>query len=288
MIGKKEYESINSLLSERFEEKEFLIAVHRGTWHGNIIENTYLSAKLAIAHHGDMVEFDLSNSTDGELYLFHDGGEKRVLGIERNIKTLSSKEIDQIICRNSLGEPSGKHLERFDDVLSRIDDDWLFNIDRSWWFLPSVDSIMQKHPNRIRQAIIKTHADDESLSFFSACPRKYMYMPIVSSIEEEEKALRAENINMVGMELIVTDLEDSLISRENIRMLREQGLYVWINTITLGTKEKHVLSAKLDDDASIESNPDDNWGFFLERGVNVLQTDWPLLMDEYRRRRSQG
>ena len=285
MLGKKEYSSINGLLDKRLSENEFLIAVHRGTSTGNIAQNTYLSSKLSLQLGGDMFEIDLSNSTDGELYIFHDGGEKRILGIDRNIKELSSAEIDALEFRNWLGEPSGRHVETFDSILRRIDDDWLFNIDRSWWFLPDVDKVMQRYPERIRQAVIKTHVKDEYLSFFASCPRKYMYMPIVYTIEEEERVIAADGVNLVGMELIASRPDDPIISRENIMRLRDSGLYVWINTIKLGSKPEHVLSGGFDDDKAIEDGMDSSWGVLLDRGANVLQTDWPTLMKWYRDRR---
>ena len=283
MTGKKEYQEINGLLDERLREKGFLIAVHRGVWRANIIENTYLAFMLSEKLGGDMFEVDLSNSTDGEIYMFHDGGERRIFGIEKNIKTLSSREIDSLEARNSLGEPSARRIERFSSLLERLDGRSLFNIDRSWWFLPDVDRLMQQHPERIRQGMIKTHVVDEYLDFFRSCPRKYMYMPIVATLDEQEKVLSgSEGINLVGMELIASSPDDEIISEKNIRMLRERNLFIWINTITLGAKKEHILSGGYDDDRAIEQGPDSSWGVLLDRGVNVLQTDWPSLMREYR------
>ena len=96
MVGKKEYAEINQLLNKRLDEKKILIAVHRGTWGGNIIENTNLAYEQSLAMGADMFECDLSNSTDGELYCFHDGGESRILHEEDNIKTMSSEKIESL------------------------------------------------------------------------------------------------------------------------------------------------------------------------------------------------
>ncbi len=279
---KKEYEAVNELLLNRLSEKKFLIAVHRGVSGGNIIENTYSSSRLSLEMGGDMFEIDLSNSTDSELYLFHDGGEKRLLNIEKNIKELSSREIDELEFRNSLGEPSGRGVEHFSSFLEKLDDDWLFNIDRSWWFLPDVDRIMKDYPERIRQAVIKTHVDDDALSFFSRCERKYMYMPIVYKKEHVDKVLATPDINLVGMEVIAFTPESDMISDEMISYIRSKGLYVWVNVIKLGAKDKHIIGGGYDDDKALEENPDASWGPLIKKGVNVLQTDWPWQMKLYR------
>ena len=94
MFGRECYSEINELLNKTFEKKKVLIAAHRGAWGGNIIENTIPSFLLAREMGADMFECDVSKSTDGILYAFHDGFETRLLGINKNIEKLSASEID--------------------------------------------------------------------------------------------------------------------------------------------------------------------------------------------------
>ena len=46
MIGKECYAEINSTLDALLAEKKVLVAVHRGAWGGNIVENTIPSCRL--------------------------------------------------------------------------------------------------------------------------------------------------------------------------------------------------------------------------------------------------
>ena len=117
MFGKEKYKAINEKLNRRFEEKKVLIAVHRGVWCGNIIENTIEAYDACRAMGADLFECDLSETTDGVLYMFHDGGEWRVLGKDQSILSMSSEEVDSLMCRNGLGEPSGRYLQRFEQLL---------------------------------------------------------------------------------------------------------------------------------------------------------------------------
>lgn len=68
---------MNKKLFDAIEEKKVLIAAHRGALGGNIIDNTFLSAKTALAMGADIIEMDAIISTDGILYAFHDGEEKK-------------------------------------------------------------------------------------------------------------------------------------------------------------------------------------------------------------------
>ncbi len=274
------------MLNQQFEEKKFLIAVHRGTWSGNIIENTILSYDAALSHGADMFEVDLSPSTDGVLYDFHDGGEPRLLGIKQNIKRLTSEEIDQLIFRNYLGEPSMRRVERFEEMLKYFTGkDVLYNIDRAWDCLNLVHDMMQKFPGAEKQAIIKTPVKDEYLEFFKNCSVKYMYMPIVYNMEELKKVLAIPEINMVGAEIIALTPEDELYQDENVSWLREQNLFLWANTIALSGLKTNWLYGGMDDDTALEKGPDASWGILLEKGINVMQTDWPLQMYRYRKQK---
>lgn len=287
MFGKECYKEINTLLNQQMEEKKFLIAVHRGTWSGNVIENTILSYEAALLHGADMFEVDLSPSTDGVLYDFHDGGELRLLGIRQNIKRLSSKEIDQLIFRNYLWEPSMRRVERFEDMLKHFTGtDVLYNIDRAWDCLDLVHEMMQKFPGAEKQAVIKTPVKDEYLEFFKNCPVKYMYMPIAYSMEDIRKVLAIPEINLVGAEIIALTPEDDLFQDENVRWLREQNLFLWANTIALSGLKANWLYGGMDDDLALEKGPDASWGVLLDKGINVMQTDWPLQMNLYRKQKT--
>ena len=120
----------------------------------------------------------------------------------------------------------------------------------------------------------------EYLDFFQNCPVKYMYMPIAYSMEEVRQVLAYDNINVVGVEVIAKSADSEMFAEENLRWLREQGLYVWINSITLS--DHHILSGTYDDDMALRLGPDSAWGVLMDRGCNVIQTDWPAQLSAYR------
>ncbi len=282
MVGQERYQNINKLLNARLEEEKVLIAVHRGFWSGNIIENTVYSHNAALQMGADMFEVDISGSTDGVMYAFHDGGEYRLLKKRKNITMMSSKSIDKLTYYNSLGEPTNQHVMRFAEILEYFTHGELFNIDRSWFWLEEMEAVLRKYPHAWQQAIIKTPVKKEYLEFFQNCPVKYMYMPICYSMEDVHTALSYTDINIVGIEAITPSEETDLYQAENIRWIKDQGLYVWSNAITLSDSPKHILCAGHDDDRAIKGDPDGAWGVLMDHGFNVLQTDWPCQLSRYR------
>lgn len=65
MFGRQEYREINGNLNRQLEEKQVLIAVHRGTWGGYVIQNTIQAYRIALDMGGDIFECDAALSADG-------------------------------------------------------------------------------------------------------------------------------------------------------------------------------------------------------------------------------
>ncbi|OBZ14297.1 hypothetical protein A8L34_10110 [Bacillus sp. FJAT-27264] len=282
MFGKAKFSKINGLLNQRFNERGILIAVHRGSFGGNIIENTLPAFKVALQQGGDMIEIDLAKSTDGAIYLFHDGGEPRLLNETDNITTMDSTRIDGLSYYNSLFCRTNTKLDRLEQVLPHLKGDTLINIDRAWDFWPELVEILDQH-DMLNQLVLKGPVNKETLEFFDTYEKKYMFMPIIHSVQEIETVLSYSNINLVGMELIVKTDSDPLFQDDVIERLHEQNLFVWANAITLD--DYTFLYGGLDDDTSIIQSPDLGWGKIIEKKVDVIQTDWPSLLSPYRNER---
>lgn len=281
MFGKAGYSGINRLLNQKFNDIGVLIAVHRGSPGGNIIENTIPAYKAALQQGGDMLEVDVAKSADDVLYMFHDGTEPRLLNEPDNIATMDSSKIDQLACFNSNFVPTNTRLERLERVLTYFKGDTLINIDRAWDFWPELFEMLDKH-DVMEQVILKGHVTRETLEMFDRHPNKYMFMPIIFSAEEIDTVLSYSDINLVGMELIARSDADPLFQNETIERLHHLNLFVWANAITLD--DETVLFGGLDDDTSIIQTPDLGWGKLLEKQIDIIQTDWPALLSPYRDR----
>lgn len=283
MIGQERFSEINANLSNQLAEKKVLVVVHRGSNGGSIIENTIPAYAASYQEGADMFECDIVGSTDGVLYTCHDGFEQKLFGEKNNIRSMDSSKIDSLLYRNWLGNVTPCHVQRFEDVLNRFRNGELFNIDRSWNDLPKLDALMRKYPHALHQAIIKTPVAEEHLEFFRNCPVKYMYMPICSTMEEVRLVLKETEINTVGVEMLFQSTDSEMFDLQNIQWIKDQGLLAWANAIDMGSK--HNLSAGHTDTKAIAEDPDASWGKLMEQGYNVIQTDWPSLLSQYRNQR---
>ena len=288
MYGKKEYAHINALLNQKLEEKKHLIAVHRGTWHGNIIQNTIPAYKIALKMGADMVECDLEISTDGKLFSFHGHHEPDVLGTTKPITMMSSAEIKAITPHNCVTLISDIRLNTLDEILEFLPEGVMLNIDRAWDVFPQVLEVLDRFPKALTQIVLKAPLKAmHALKALSDHPVKYMFMPICYNMADVEAALAYEGLNVVGCELIAATPEDELFSDEAIAYIHSKGLYTWVNAIELGELKmdyspRPTLYGGLNDDVSVIESPDKGWGKLMDKKIDVIQTDWPALLYAYR------
>lgn len=290
-FGQKCYEANNALLNSKLEEKKHLIAVHRGSWTGNIIQNTIPAYICAFKMGADMVECDVNRTVDGVLYSFHDGYEPDIFRVEKSIKQMTSAEVDAYRPYNAIRQQCRRPIERLSDILDWLPEGKLLNIDRSWDIFPYVLEELDRHPNALHQVIIKASVKgsfhgvpvDDALSALQKHETKYMFMPICRSMEDVEKALSLENVNVVGCELITGKETDALFQDETIAYIHDHNLFVWANAIELGNYNREPLFGPLDDDISIIEDPELGWGELFRKKIDIVQTDWPAILYAYRK-----
>ncbi|HFR3465625.1 TPA: glycerophosphodiester phosphodiesterase family protein, partial [Streptococcus suis] len=256
-----------NLLQKYREERGVLIAVHRGTNGGNVIQNTTKAYLNAIRHKGDMVEVDVVRSIDGEFFAFHDGQEKLVFDMNIDLRLLPSEEIKGLPCFNSLAEPVDQRLETIEEVLANLEGKSLINIDRSWFYWDTFLDKLKTYKS-LNQVLLKAPAKRELLEQLRDSELDVMFMPIVKTVEELELVLNFGGINLVAVELIFEDLDSELISPATMQRLRNKGILTWVNALRLN--DTIVLAARIDDEVALFDNGY-SWIKLVELGFDIIQ-----------------
>ncbi len=262
----------NWRLKDAFLKEKTLVAAHRGTCGGNIIENTIGAYLVALASRADIVEMDIVESADGELFMFHDTNEKRLLGADKNIKTMSSGEILSYRYINQGGEVVGERVNRADDVFKALKGKCLINVDRCWNFWDKVVQLVGEH-DMFDQVIFKSAAEEEYLSFLEALPEPVMYMPKALSSEDMFSCMERD-INIVAFETIFTTVDNDVLDPAVQKRVKDQGVHLWANSLRLN--DEWDRSAGHDDNRALLGDREGNWGWLIDHGFDIIQTDWPL------------
>jgi len=264
-------------------KKKVLIAAHRGVCGGNIPWNTLQSFEIALRQGADIVEIDVSVTKDRKLFVFHPGCEPFHLRIDRYISDMTAEEASQLKFVNSDQTPSQYPVSPLDDVFELLKNRCIINVDKYWDAIPEITAAIRRHGIE-DQVIVKTGFDMNCFKAIEEVAPDLPYMPVLDQKDEATEILRKMNINLLGAEVLFDNEDAEVASPEYIEKMHKMGLLLWVNPIVYNYKADLVASHN--DDKAMTENMDDNWGWLIDRGFDILQTDWTLPMRIYREMRA--
>ena len=117
-----------------------------------------------------------------------------------------------------------------------------------------------------------------------------MYFLYAKCVEEAHEDLMSRNLRYVGMEVIFSEESSAAADKAFIKRMHDAGKFVWANGIVYNYRE--VLSAGHNDDISVMGDPEQGWGWLVDRGYDIIQTDFVyqcrrFLEDTGRRRKEK-
>ena len=268
----------NQLLLETRRAKGVLIAAHRGAVAGNVPFNTLEAFDAALLQGAHIIETDITKSRDGELFLFHPGQEHNHLNRDIHLETMTGEEIrrERYVNTDNAVTPYG--LSTLDEALEHLKGRCLINLDHTWEYLPEVMQTVRRHG--MRDAIIlKTPGTLPLLKLVEEVAPDYMYMPIIHEADDISVVIEGMDIRYAGAELVFTS-EDAPVARDAyIEDHHKKGRLLWGNAIVYDYRVQ--LAAGHTDDAAVTGNPDFGWGWILDKGFDILQTDWVSGLSQY-------
>lgn len=280
-FGAAAYADITGELNDTFRERGVLIAAHRGTPRGDILENTLDGVRATKAVGADIAEMDVIRSTDGEYFAFHDGFEFTRLRQDISVLGMTAAQLDATRYSDYPDTYYGP-IERIAHILEGAPD-ILINVDRSWRYWDSGLLDWLDRFGMERRLILKSPVDERYLDALRGHDVKYMYMAMVHDMEELELLDRLDGVNLVGVEIISSDPDRRRLGAEIFDAVHRRGLYTFVNALGLGNNKRGFQG--LDDATSILNGADSGWGLLIDLGADVIQTDWPEMLRAYRRTR---
>jgi len=256
--------------------KYVTIAAHRGDWR-NHPENSIPAFKSCIEMGIDMIEIDVQRTKDGKLILMHDRTVDRCTNGKGKIEDLTYDEIQKLRLRpQHSASVTRNHIPTLEEVLVLCKGKILINIDKGYDYFQQVYELLEK-TGTTNQVIIKSsNAIDKVKKENGSVLDKVIYMPIVNlNAENAEKSLdEFISIHPVAIECCVGRFDDNV--NRLLQKIRDAGIKIWINSIWASLCDGH------DDDRAVElGEPDQSWGWILEQGGSIIQSDRPYDLLQY-------
>ncbi|MCE0828828.1 glycerophosphodiester phosphodiesterase family protein [Buttiauxella sp. A2-C2_NF] len=265
-------------------QRDCAIVAHRGAWH-QAPENSLLSLKNAIEAGYQIVEIDVRQSVDGELFLFHDETLERMAGRAEDPETLTIEQLRIVHLRNRNG---GVHNPLTDqkiptlfEVLSVAKDCIFIDLDvKNRDLIPLVAEYVKTN-GMAGQVNIKARVNNGAQA--KALQQKGVltgvpFMP-KSYFSKDTADEVLDVLSSLSPFMTEASFDELTTLSERQSVFAAQGISLWVNTLNDGAY------CGLDDSTALHS-PDLVWGKLLDAGVSVIQTDEPEALQTYLRARS--
>lgn len=268
---------IRTLAAAR-ETNGVLIAVHRGMVTGNIPHNTIPAFEAALRQGADILETDVTRCADGTLFIFHPKQEKNHLMLDVHLEELSADQIRPLCYVNSCNARTEYGIPSLDEFLETFKNRCLINLDHGWKCLPEMIATVRHHKME-EQVLIKSPANLEYARMLETLAPDMMYMPIFKETDTLTPALEQMNVNFCAAELVFAKDDSILAEDDYLQSHHRKGRLLWCNTILFDCAKQ--LSGGHTDDISVTGDPDNGWGWVIDKGFDVIQTDWSMPLRAY-------
>jgi len=261
-----------------------LIAAHRGAGGGNIPLNTTPAFECALSQRADILEMDVSRSRDGRLFVFHPEMEPVFLGIDRLISEMDAREVEKLRYLNYDHTPTPYGVESLEPVLENLRGRCRINLDK-FWTAPREIAALVRRLGMQDQVIIKAEPTPDALRDVEAYAPD---LPFLAILREKNRLGRfpAGRCRFLGAELCFATEDAEIAQPAFLDALHEAGYLAWVNAIVYDSRV--VLAAGHNDDVSASSHPEAGWGWLADRGFDIIQTDFPLMLHRFLRHRKSG
>lgn len=260
------------------ENHSVMVVSHRGDWR-NAPENSLQAIQNCIDMGVDMVEIDLKKSKDGHLIVMHDQTIDRTTTGKGKPEDYTLEELRRFRLKNGAGHKTAHLIPTLEEVMLLCKDKILVNIDKGYDYFKEAYSVLEK-TGTVNQCVIKAGLPYEQVKAENGeVLDKVIFMPVIKLQKEDAESIidsYQKHLKPIAYELVFDN--DSKETLRLIKKVRDSGAKLFINTLW------PKLCGGHDDDRAVEQKqPDESWGWVLNQGTTLIQTDRPALLLQYLR-----
>lgn len=263
------------------ENETILISAHRGDWR-HAPENSIQCLKQSIDKCYDIVECDIKISKDGQLIIMHDKTIDRTTNGKGRPEEFTLAELKELRLKDALGYVTKHRIPTFEEYLQVAKGKVMLCLDKAFGYFDNTMALVKKYEME-DQVIYNT----PSIT--------------LDSLKSLKPALKDDLIvNLLGFPHDISKADELLVSygtRRNaifhptfstdtiplikwLPTVKKSKIHLWLN----GLWPEH--NAGHDDNTAVEENkPDETWGWLIEQGATIIQTDRPVELLEYLRKK---
>lgn len=275
-----EYEKGIDYLVANLEDSgnnQIMVIAHRGDWR-NAPENSVQAIKNCIEMGVDMVEIDVQATKDGHLVLMHDDRIDRTTTGTGMVGDWTLDSLKTLYLRNGANHPTRDRVPTLEEAMLAAKGHILVNLDKCYDNFDKAYAVLEK-TGTVDHVVMKGKVPlSQVKEEFGAYLDKVRFMPVVDLSDPSAAAIIGEyrtEMKPLAYEFVFSDLRSPVL--RELGDIKKDGSRIWVNSLWAS------LNAGYDDDAAL-INLDSIYGWYLDKGINMIQTDRPELLLGYLRK----
>ncbi len=263
---------------ENSNDKNIMVIAHRGDWR-NAPENSIQAIENCIKMGVDMVEIDIRKTKDNKLILLHDDSLERTTTGIGFVSDWTLDSLKTLYLKNDKGTITLHKIPTLKEALLASKNKILVNLDKCYDYFDEAYEIIQE-TGTAKQVVIKGYnkSIEDVKSDLGNKLNSIVYMPIIN-LDKQADALKIikrhqTSIKPKAIEIVFSVDTSSVLN--NFSEIKKNGSKVWVNSLWKD------LNAGHDDDVALKYT-DSIYGWYVKKGINMIQTDRPELLLNYLR-----
>ncbi len=277
-IEDKSTHKIDQLLKQlnNSNGSDVLVISHRGDWR-NFPENSLEGFSSAIAMGVDMIEMDVAKTKDNHLVILHDKTLDRTTNGKGLVSEWTLDSLRKLYLKDGLGIETKCKIPTLEEALLVCKGKALVNLDKSYEFFNQAYDVAKK-TGTTKQIVMKGYDKtvNQVMADFGTKLDIITFMPIIN-FDNQPNALQIiddyqTKLKVKAFEIVFSKDTSKVLTR--FPQIKEKGSRIWVNSLWAS------LNAGYEDNEAVK-NRDSIYGWYLKKGVNMIQTDRPQLLIKY-------
>lgn len=267
-------------LMQEFQDsnsKKVMVALHRGDWR-NYPENSILALESSIEMGADIVETDIRLTKDSVPVIMHDRTIDRTTTGKGDVGEYTLDALKKEFLRNGYGVPTDYKVPTFKEFMQTSKGRIIVNLDKCYDSFDKVYEVLVA-TGTVGEVIMKGEASyQDFLLKYPNSNKGVAYMPVVNLSKPDYRNLISDGSkgSPIPSAYEFVFKSDTLDILNELQDIKEMGSRVWVNTLWGNLSGQHYDNMALTD-------IDGSYGWLIEKGFNMIQTDRPILLLNYLR-----
>ncbi|WP_430809952.1 MULTISPECIES: glycerophosphodiester phosphodiesterase family protein [unclassified Carboxylicivirga] len=271
---------VKKILSDLYNPTDLcvLVVAHRGDWR-NAPENSIQAIKNCIEMGVDIVEIDVRMTKDSVLVLMHDNTIDRTTTGTGKISDMTLTELKSVQLLNGCDRATKHRIPTLEEAMQVAKGNIMVNLDKCSNYMDKAFEVIDK-THTIEQVIFKgSKSIDQVKEKYGSILEEIIYMPVIKESTSHLRGFVDDfifELGPVAFEVIYKSDDSPMF--DVIQTIKKQECRIWVNTLWESLCGEHTDDLAVDD-------PDAAWGWVIDNGANIIQTDRPELLLKYLRKK---